>query len=74
MAIDNLTLDIEKRALEHGYIHAIINFCEEKRIYDYEDVLQLLHPILKEKIKQEFIDKNYIPSLKRKQKFNSFFD
>ena len=46
---------------------------EEKEKEDYEDVLELLHPILKEKIKQEFIDKGYLPHLKTKNPFELFF-
>ena len=73
MALDNLSLDIERRAESVGYINAILEFCEEKEKEDYEDVLELLHPILKEKIKQEFIDKGYLPHLKTKNPFELFF-
>jgi uncharacterized protein (DUF4213/DUF364 family) len=73
MGIDNLSLDIERRALTVGYINAFIEFCEEKEKDDYEDVLEMLHPILKDKIKQEFIEKNFLPHLKVKNPFDSFF-
>jgi hypothetical protein len=73
MSIDALSLEIERRATKVGFIEAIIDFCEEKEILEYEDILEHLHPITKEKIKQEFIDKNFIPSKKSGFKLDNFF-
>ena len=73
MSIDSLSLEIEKKAQRVGYIEAILEFCDEKELEDYEDIVEQLHPILKEKVKQEFIEKNYIPSLKRQTKLDNFF-
>ena len=64
--LDNVTLKIEEMKVEHGsYIDAMLAFSKEFEIYDFEDILEVLHPNLRGKIKQEFIDKNHIPSLKR---------
>lgn len=73
MSLDTLSLEIEKKAARVGYIEAMIEFCEEKEIEEYEDVLEHLHPIVKEKIKQEFIQKNFIPRLKTSALLDNFF-
>ncbi len=73
MSIDSVSLEIEKKASKVGYIEAMIEFCEEKQIDEYEDVLEHLHPIVKEKIKQEFIQKNYLPKLKVAASLDNFF-
>ena len=61
----NLDKEIETRALRLGsYIDAIIEFCFEKEIGDFENVVELLNPILIEKVKTEFYEKNFIPEKK----------
>ena len=73
--LDKLNLEIEQRALEDGsYIDAIISFCEEKEIYDYEDVTSLLHPVVLEKLKAEYKLKRYFPDNKIKTKLSNFFE
>ncbi len=64
--IDNTTLQIEELKLLRGsYKEAVIEFCGKHDIYDYEDLIEALSPILVDKIKQEYIRDNYIPHLKR---------
>jgi hypothetical protein len=58
--IDNASLAIEQlKVLRGSYIEAVVEFCGTQEIYDYEDLLEVLNPILKAKITQEFIDKKY---------------
>ena len=65
--LDPTTLKIEELYQETGsYIEAFIEFTNKFQIYDYEDVLSIINPILHEKIEQEFIDKNYFPDKKKK--------
>lgn len=72
--LDQTSISIEKKAVTIGYIDAVLEYCEERGIEDYEDTIRNLHPILLEKIKQDFIDKNFFPNKKRKIKLNGFFD
>lgn len=75
MALDNLNLEIERRAAISGsYIEAIKDFCEEKEIYDFEDVTEQLDPILIKKIETEFIKKNYFRDKKIVHHTDTFFD
>jgi hypothetical protein len=72
--INNLDKEIEVRASQCGsYIDAIIEFCYEKHIQDYETIIELLNPILIEKIKVEFYEKNFIPEKKIKNSLADFF-
>lgn len=65
--LDPTTVKIEELYQETGsYIEAFIEFTNKFQIYDYEDVLAVINPILHEKIKQEFIDKNFFPDKKKK--------
>lgn len=65
--LDPTTIKIEELYQETGsYIEAFIEFTNKFQIYDYEDVLSIINPILHEKIKQEFIDKNFFPDKKKK--------
>lgn len=67
----NESLMIEQLKLQTGtYVHAFLEFCEKNYIYDCEDLLEILDPIIVSKIRQEFIDGNYIPDLKK----NNLFD
>ena len=68
-----LDIEIEQRAIKVGYMQAIIDFCEEKEIYDYEDVTEQLSDVLINKIKLEARKKNYFPDKKIKI-INNVFD
>ena len=73
--LDNTSLTIEKMAAENNgsYIEACTIFAEKFGFHDFEDLIEVLHPLLIQKIRQEFIDKNYIPSLKPKNSLSEFF-
>jgi hypothetical protein len=72
---DKLNIEIETRALQEGsYIEAIKDFCEEKEIYDYQDITILLHPIIINKLKAEFINKNYFKDKKNLTKISNLFN
>ena len=65
--MDNTTLIIEHMALKtNSYIEAIVDFAEKYPGTDFEEIVGSLNPVLISKIRQEFIDKNYIPHLKQK--------
>jgi len=71
--MDKMSLEIEQKALELGsYIDAVVDFAEERGFGEFEEIIPLLDPIVVEKIKQEFIDKNYLPSMKRKNSMKEF--
>jgi hypothetical protein len=73
--LDKLNLEIEQRAYEEGsYVKAIISFCEEKHILDFEDVTEALHPILIQKVKAEYRNGNYFREGKSISKLDSFFN
>jgi len=73
--IDNVSLQIEERALKNkSYIIAITEFCEENNIHDFEDLLEVIDKSIINKIKQEFIDKNFIPSLKKDNSIIDFME
>jgi hypothetical protein len=65
--MDNTSLQIERLAYEmKSYKDALIYFAETYLPdCDFEDILPTLHPNLVSKIRQEFIDKKYIPHLKQ---------
>jgi hypothetical protein len=72
--IDNFTLEIETRAAANGsYIETITELCHEKNLCEYE-LADMLHDVIKDKLKEEFIRKNYIPKLKNHTSLESFFD
>ena len=72
MTINNLDIEIETRALVTGsYIEAITDFCQEKGIEE-ENIVDLLNPILLEKVKVEFYKKNYFPKKKIKNSLEDF--
>ena len=71
--LDQFNLEIEKRALAEGsYKEAILVFAEEKDL-EVEEVVDLLNPLIKEKVKQELILKNHIPALKNQTPLGNFF-
>lgn len=72
--LDNLSLRIEELAAkENSYIEAVLIFSEKFGYQEYEDILEILHPNIKEKLRQEFIDKKFLPNLKQKDSIESFF-
>jgi hypothetical protein len=75
--MNNLDMEIENRAitLDGSYARAVIEYCEEKNIYDYEDVTDQLSDILFNKIKTEFKMKGFIRNEKHKNQVdNTFFE
>jgi hypothetical protein len=72
--IDAFSMDIELRAVRLGsHIEAVLEFCEEKNIEDYYDVTELLHPIVLEKLKSEFIQKKFFRDRTVSRSINEVF-
>ena len=72
MAIDAFNAEIEARAAQLGsYITAITEYCEDKDMDEY-DVADLLHPIVVEKVKTEFRQRNFFVG-ERSQTLDEFF-
>lgn len=72
--LDQTSLKIEELAKREGsYIDACCIFAEQLNFTDFEDLIEILHPQLVKKIKQEFIEKNYIPALKKHDSLAAFF-
>lgn len=73
--LDSVNIEIEELALKNdgSYIDAIIEFSEKKDLLDVEDVLGMLHPIVYEKVKTEFIERNYIKDKPRNKSLDNFF-
>lgn len=72
--LDALSMEIERSAKEKGsYIDAILEFQKSKDIDDVEDIVDILHPIVVEKIKIEFIKKNFLPDQKIDNSISSEF-
>jgi len=64
--VDNVTIQIEVMAAKCGsFKEAFLDFAEMNEIYDYEDLLATISPNLLQKIKNEFIEKNYFPDKKQ---------
>ena len=72
--IDNASLLIEELQIKlkkedpscvTTYKDAFLYFMNKQEIYDPIDLWEVIEPILKAKIRQEFIDTNNIPSLKQ---------
>jgi hypothetical protein len=73
--LDKLNLEIEQRAYEEGsYIEAIKSFCEDRNVLDFEDVVEVLHPIVLQKVKAEFYEKKFFRGEKPVSKLNAFFN
>lgn len=74
--LDNFNLNlIKKSKQENGsLIDAIIIFCEEHTEYDFEDVVELLNPIILENLKTEFYTKKYIPAKIINNSMKNLFD
>lgn len=74
--MDNTSIIIEKLALELGsYIEAMTEF-KESRLpgTDYEDIVSTLNPVLIQKIRQEFINKNFVPDEKKRGSLLDFLE
>lgn len=66
--MDNVSSNILTIAMKCGsYIDAIIAYKDKFPDMDFNDVLDLVDPIIKERTRQEFINKNYLPHLKRNE-------
>jgi hypothetical protein len=48
------------------------HFAKEFEIPDFEDILEVLNKNVVDKIRQEFIDRNFIPSMKNKNSLDDF--
>lgn len=61
--LDGLNSEIERLAAKHNgsYIEAILEFRETREIHDFEDIVELLHDNVRDKVKQEFISKKFFP-------------
>lgn len=71
---DKISMQIEELAAKRGsFVEAVLEFAEVNRIEDIRDLTDILHPITIEKIKQEFINGNFIPALKRESSLDAFF-
>jgi len=72
--LDNFNLQIEKLAAKHkSYIAAICEFAEENGIDEFEEVIPCLNSIILEKVKTEFIKKNFFSNKKITNALDSFF-
>lgn len=57
--IDNTSLQIEDlKILRGSYREAFFEFMEKHEIYDPIDLWEVIHPIIQNRIKQEYIDNN----------------
>lgn len=75
MEIDALNMEIERRFQETGsYIEAITDFAEENGVADIEDIVDELHAVIIEKVKAEFIERNYFPGIKNETSLGDFLD
>lgn len=75
MEIDALNLEIERRYnLNGSYIESITDFATENGVLDIEDIVDELHPVVVEKVKAEFIDRNYFPGMKNENSLGDFLD
>lgn len=71
--VDNVTIQIEVMAAKCGsFKEAFLDFAEMNGIYDYEDLLATISKNLYNKIKNEFIEKNYFPE-KRQENILDLF-
>lgn len=69
--LDPTTQKIEELKLEIGnYREAFIEFAHRMEIYDYEELLEVINPLLVAKIKQEFINAKYFPHQKKSNILN----
>lgn len=72
--IDQLSITIERLAKDTGsYIDAIIEFANMNHIEEFEEIVNLLHPTLYDKVKTEFIEKNYFKDNKIDNSIKDFF-
>lgn len=73
--LDGLNSEIERLAVAHkgSYIEALIEFREIRQIPDFEDIVELLHPNIIDKLKQEYVAKKFFPGKKVENALPSFF-
>lgn len=73
--LDGLNTEIERLANKHNgsYIEALVEFREIREIHDFEDIVELLHPNIVQKIKQEFVSKKFFPGKKVENALPDFF-
>ncbi|NCQ52083.1 hypothetical protein GW796_09350 [archaeon] len=70
--IDPLSLLIEKKTKENNsYIESIVDYAAENFL-DVEDVLEIVNQNIVDKVRQEFIDKHYLPEMKNESNILSF--
>lgn len=72
--LDQFNLQIEKMAKQNNsYIDAVLEFIENSEgTYDFDDIQEILHPFIIEKIKIEFIEKNYLKDKKIQNSLKDF--
>jgi len=71
--LNNFNMDIVQRAAICGSLReAIHELKEEKQIDDYEDIIELLHPIVLEKLKMEYYVGKCFPDMKIQNSLDSF--
>lgn len=69
--LDPTTQKIEELKLETGnYREAFLEFAHQMEILDYEELLEVINPLLVAKIKQEFIDAGYFRNKKKNNIIN----
>jgi hypothetical protein len=75
MALSGINLQIENLVAggELNYIEAVLHFCEENNI-EIDEVADLIDPILKEKLKTEFVRLNYFSEKKIPNQLKDFFE
>lgn len=75
MSLDGISLQIEQLVAQEGlsYIDATIHFCQKFGL-DLEEAKEILHPNLIEKIKTEFVKKNYFPDQKIENSIEDFIN
>jgi len=74
--IEGVSLAIEKFKKEKGikgYVEAICLFVKENEL-DFYDLVDQLDPILKKKVKSEYIKGNFLPDLKVDHSIDDFLN
>lgn len=73
--LDGVSKFVAEIAAKNGghYIDAVLEYQTVNQIPDVEDITEALHPIIVEKLKQEYVQKNYFPGRKRENAIPSGF-